>query len=250
MTYCLAINLEAGIVFASDFRTNAGVDQVSTYSKMHGFCVPQRRVLLLLTAGNLATTQAVVNSVRRDIGDPAATTSLNTVEYMFDAARYIGKISRQVQARHTDQNNESGPSLEATFILGGQLRNQPQEIYLIYPEGNYITASPAKPYLQIGETKYGKPILDRMVSPGTSLEDAARCALVSLDSTSRSNVSVGPPFELSLYDKDQLELNRHLVLTEDSPFYISLRDKWVEAVKHGFEELPRFSWEDGSDTLV
>ncbi len=244
MTYCLAIKLDSGIVFASDSRTNAGVDQVSTYSKMNAFNVPGDRFFMLLSAGNLATTQAVVNLMRRDLQDPDAKSSLTTVEYLFDAALYVGDINSYVQSRHQKSKDKEKVNLEATFLLGGQIEDQPHDLYLIYPEGNYISASPARPYLQIGETKYGKPILDRSLTSDTRLEDAARCALVSLDSTARSNLSVGPPFELGLYSKDRLQLSHHLVLNEDSPFYVMVRDSWTETVKHGFEALPRFDWED------
>lgn len=243
MTYCLAVKLDSGIVFASDSRTNAGVDQISIYSKMNLFCVPGERLLVLLSAGNLATTQAVINLIRRDLDHTAAETSLNAVDYMFDAALYVGQISKRVQERHRVPEDNGKVNLEATFILGGQIKDQPHDIYLIYPEGNYISASPARPYLQIGETKYGKPILDRVLTPGTRLEDAARCALVSLDSTSRSNLSVGPPFELGVYETGRLELSHHLELREDSPFYVSVRDSWIETVQRGFEALPRFDWE-------
>jgi putative proteasome-type protease len=243
MTYCFAVKLDSGIVFASDSRTNAEIDQISTYSKMNTFCVPGQRLFVLLSAGNLATTQAVVNLIRRDLEDPAAENSLNAVDYMFDAALYVGQTSSRVQERHRDPENNGKTNLEATFILAGQIKNQPHDIYLVYPEGNYISASPAQPYLQIGETKYGKPILDRVLTSETRLEDAARCALVSLDSTSRSNLSVGPPFELGVYEKDRFDLSQHIELSEDSPFYISVRDSWIETVQRGFEALPRFAWE-------
>lgn len=243
MTYCLAVKLDSGIVFASDSRTNAGVDQISIYSKMNIFCVPGQRLFVLLSAGNLATTQAVVNLIRRDLEDSAADTGLKAARYMFDAALYVGQIAKRVQERHCIPKDNGKVNLEATFILGGQIKDQPHDIYLIYPEGNYISASPVQPYLQIGETKYGKPILDRVLTSATRLEDAARCALVSLDSTSRSNLSVGPPFELGVYEKDRLDLSHHLQLSEDSPFYISVRDSWIETVQLGFEALPRFDWE-------
>lgn len=243
MTYCLAVKLDSGIVFASDSRTNAGVDQISIYSKMNMFCVPGQRLFVLLSAGNLATTQAVVSLIRRDLEDTAADTGLKAADYMFDAALYVGQIGKRVQERHGVPKDNGKVNLEATFILGGQIKDQPHDIYLIYPEGNYISASPVQPYLQIGETKYGKPILDRVLTSATRLEDAARCALVSLDSTSRSNLSVGPPFELGVYEKDWLDLSHHLQLSEDSPFYISVRDSWIETVQLGFEALPRFDWE-------
>ncbi|KPK40307.1 MAG: hypothetical protein AMJ69_02875 [Gammaproteobacteria bacterium SG8_47] len=244
MSYCVAIKVNDGLVFASDSRTNAGVDYVSVYSKMHAFCTPGERMFVLLTAGNLATSQAVVNLIRRDLEDVAARESLSTVNYLFDAAHYVGALNARVQTQHAEMFEKSGGGKpEATFILGGQIMGGDPDIFLIYPEGNYITASEDKPYLQIGENKYGKPILDRIISPNTSLEDASRCALVSLDSTMRANVSVGPPLELSIYDRDSFELGRRISLKLASPFYKTLQKRWNEGLKRAFNRLPRFDWE-------
>jgi len=243
MTYCLSIKVNDGLVFASDSRTHAGVDYASVYSKMHRFELHQDRMIVLLAAGSLATTQAVMNHIRRDLENPGGLCSLNTVPYLFDAAAYVGEISVKVQQQHCAAMTKSGFSAEASFILGGQIQGQPHEIYLIYPQGNYITASPDTPYLQIGETKYGKPILDRMAMPATSLEDAARCALVSLDSTMRSNISVGPPLELAVYRKDRFAIDHYLNLDTLSPFYADLKKQWSEGIKNAFNLLPRFDWE-------
>jgi putative proteasome-type protease len=243
MTYCLAIKVDDGVVFASDSRTHAGVDYASVYSKMHRFALHNDRVVIMLAAGSLATTQAVMNHIRRDLENPGAFASLNTVSYLFDAAAYVGEISVKVQEQHWSAMNRSGFSAEASFILGGQIQGHPHEIYLIYPQGNYISASPDTPYLQIGETKYGKPILDRMIAPGTSLEDAARCALVSLDSTMRSNISVGPPLEMAIYRRDRFEIEHYLNLDTLSPFYAEMQRQWNEGIKAAFNLLPRFDWE-------
>lgn len=247
MTYCLAIKVDDGLIFASDSRTNAGVDYVSTYSKMHSFGAAGERFFVLLTAGSLATTQAVVNTLGRDIEDPHAETSLYSVDYVFDAAHYIGAISRRIQQEHAEALKQCGASPEASFILGGQIRGKDPEVYLIYPQGNYIAASAQTPYLQIGESKYGKPILDRIVTPATRLEDAARCALVSLDSTMRSNISVGPPLELAFYRKDQLALERHLVLEAGSPLIRRVQRRWNDGLHRAFNGLPRFDWEPKDD---
>ncbi len=243
MTYCLAIKVNDGIVFASDTRTNAGVDQVSTYSKMYAFGIPGERSFVMLSAGNLATTQAVVNLVERDLAAADPERSLKTVDYMFDAAHYIGKLSCGVQAAHCEPAKEEGIKFDASFILGGQIGDSAPEIYLVYPEGNYIAASPTKPYLQIGETKYGKPILDRIIAGETSLEDAARCALVSLDSTMRSNLSVGPPVEIAIYRNNSLALDTPLTFDTDSPFYQAVQRSWNEGLNRVFDDLPRFDWE-------
>lgn len=243
MTYCLAIKVNKGLVFASDSRTNAGVDYVSTYSKMHVFGTPGDRLIALITSGNLATTQAVVNAIQRDLEDPSAQVSLNSFNYLFDAAQYVGHLSQRIQASHGALLKENGTNIEARFILGGQIHGRDPNIYLIYPEGNYITASPETPYLQIGETKYGKPILDRIIRPETSLEDAARCALVSIDSTMRANISVGPPVELAIYQSDELSLNRRLSFDYGTPFFSNMQKSWNEGLRRAFNQLPRFDWE-------
>ena len=244
MTYCLAIKTNTGIVFASDSRTNAGVDYIRTYSKMHVFAKNDDRILVLLASGNLATTQAVVNTLQNDIED-VADRSLLTCRHLHDAAKYIGEISRKEQLQHAAAfQDEGASSTSATMILGGQIAGRPPDIFLIYPEGNYISASPETPYLQIGETKYGKPILDRIVTPSTSLEDAARCAMVSLDSTMRANLSVGPPIELAIYRADSLQMPTHRVFKMQSPFIKSLQKSWGEGLQRAFKRLPRFDWED------
>lgn len=243
MTYCLAISVNKGLVFASDSRTNAGVDYVTTYSKMHNFVWPDERICVLLSSGNLATSQAVLNTIRVDLEDPKAQFSLRKGRHMHEVAHYIGQLSQKEQREHAAGMGKSGASSEASFILGGQITGQPAEIFLIYPQGNYISASPETPYLQIGENKYGKPILDRIITPSTTLEDAARCALVSLDSTIRSNISVGPPVELAIHTTDIIEEPYYLKLTLNSPMYKSLQKQWNEGLRRAFNRLPRFEWE-------
>jgi putative proteasome-type protease len=242
MTYCLAITLDAGLVMASDSRTNAGVDNVSTYTKMHTFGVPGECQFILLSSGNLATTQAVINQLNRDILDDARR-NLFRVRHLFEAAEYIGELSQQIQRKNNDGVTIGGYNPEATFLLGGQIGKKPAAIYLIYPQGNYIAASPYAPFLQIGESKYGKPILDRTVYPGLSLEDAARCALVSLDSTLRSNVSVGLPLDLLIYRRDSLDEGQRLRFEMDTPYYLALKASWSQGLRQAFKGLPRFDWE-------
>ena len=243
MTYCLAISVDDGLVFASDSRTNAGVDYVTTYSKMHTFVWPGERVCVLLSAGSLATSQAVVAAIRADLERPDARASLRSGAHLHDVARYVGTLSQKEQQRHADAMEKSRISGEATFILGGQIEGQSPEIYLIYPQGNCISASPETPYLQIGENKYGKTILDRLIATNTSIEDAARCALVSLDSTVRSNISVGPPLELAIHRAGQMEKPFHQKLVLNSPLYRSLQKKWSDGLLRAFQKLPRFDWE-------
>jgi putative proteasome-type protease len=246
LTYCLAISVNKGLVFASDSRTNAGVDYVATYSKMTTFVFPQNRSLVLLTAGSLATSQAVINAIKFDLNDPQAKFDLSKGNYLHEVAKYIGKLSQSEQKQHAEAMEKSKASSEASFILGGQIVGQPCEIFLIYPQGNYITASSETPYLQIGENKYGKPILDRIISPTTSLEDAARCAIVSLDSTIRSNISVGPPIELAIHTNNVIEAPYRTSLNNNSLMYKSVQKHWNEGLKRAFNKLPRFEWEKAS----
>ena len=236
MTYCLAIKTDRGLVFASDSRTNAGADQVSVYSKMHVFGSDGDRVLVILTSGNLATTQAVLRRVRRDAEDPSKSGIL-TVATLAEAAEYIGELNAAERRKH-QQHESDGFNAEASFIIGGQIAGEPHQIFLVYPQGNYIRATPETPYLQIGETKYGKPILDRIVSENLSIELAARSALVSMDSTLRSNATVGPPIELITYATGAITVPSRLVFKEDSDYLRELRVAWQEALKRSFEQLP------------
>ena len=243
MTYCLAIHVNKGLVFASDSRTNAGVDYVATHSKMHSFVFPGDRSIYILTAGSLATSQAVINRVTTDIENDKGNFNLLKAKHLHQVADYIGELNQQEQIKHQAAMRESNMSAESTFIVGGQIMGNPCAIFHIYPQGNYIKASLETPYLQIGENKYGKPILDRIVTPSTSLEDAARCALVSLNSTIRSNMSVGPPIELAIHTHDDLSGPYQVTLTVNSPMYKSLQKQWTEGLKQAFTMLPRFDWE-------
>ncbi len=244
MTYCLAIQVDDGLVFASDSRTNAGVDNVNAYPKMHLFEAPGAYVYVLLSSGNLATTQGVVRHLRQDLEGTDGRTSLATMANMEEAATYLGSVSRQVQKKTPD----SGSTMEATFVLGGQVSGDDHEIYLVYPEGNYIGPSPGSPFFQIGEIKYGKPILDRIVTPRTSLEDCARCALVSIDSTMKSNLTVGPPVDLLIYRRGSLKVEpqEKLQYTTEDAFFTGMRTQWAEGLRTAFNMLPRFPWEPPS----
>jgi len=244
MTYCLGIAVDAGLVLASDSRTNAGIDYVTSYSKLHVITPAPDRLFVLLSAGNLATTQEVMNRIRRDLDQAASGTNLLSANYLFEVADYVGRVSLGVQRDHGPALSESGVSVQTTLILGGQIAGQPPGLYLIYPQGNYFSASPETPYLQIGENKYGKPALDRIVRSDMSLEDAARLCLVSLDGTSRSNVTVGPPFEVAIYPRDSLALSHRLKLGQDSPLLAAVSQSWNAGLRSVFEQLPRFDWEN------
>ncbi|GGW88580.1 hypothetical protein GCM10007391_23340 [Alteromonas halophila] len=243
MTYCLAVKVNKGVVFASDSRTNAGVDYVATYSKMTRFTWPGERVLVLLTSGSLATSQAVVNALHRDLDDPEAKFDLRSGKQLHEVADYIGMLSQAEQQRREKAMEKSGNSAESSFILGGQIAGKAHEIFMIYPQGNFVSTSSDTPYLQIGENKYGKPILDRIITATTTLEDAARCALVSLDSTIRSNISVGPPVELAIMTTNTMEEPYHQSMTMNSPMYKSIQKQWTDGLKRSFNRLPRFEWE-------
>jgi putative proteasome-type protease len=240
MTYCVGIHVDGGLVFASDSRTNAGIDHVSTYSKLHSLIWPGERVFVLLSAGNLATTQAVVKKLHQDSASDAP--SLRTVATMTEGADYVGRISTELQ-RSQMTRDASGTTFEATFIFGGQIAGQLPELFMVYPQGNYIHESASHPFLQIGEIKYGKPILDRIIKRDTPLESAARCALVSLNSTIRSNLTVGPPVDLMILPKDALDGGYRLHFNEDEPFYRDMAERWNEGLVSALERLPRFFWE-------
>lgn len=243
MTYCVGIEVDEGLVFASDTRTSASFDDVRVYRKMHSFEYPGERVFVILSAGNLATTQLTISRLQRDAADASAPRSLRSFAHLYEVAEYVGDVLVASQAKVSDEAQQSGVSVQATLILGGQIAGERPGLYMIYPLGNCIAASPETPYLQIGESKYGKPILDRILRPQTTLEDAARCALVSLDSTIRSNLSVGMPIDLTLLRAGDLRLTQTLRLESDTPLYSEIHETWsrkLEAAVHG---LPRFPWE-------
>jgi len=246
MTYCVGISLNAGLVFASDSRTNAGSDHVSRYGKMHTFGIKGERQFVILSAGNLATTQAVLTQIFREFRDDSDSLLAKT-QYMNEVADYIGDVSRKQQNQASDgESVNAGFSPSVSFILGGQIRGEPASLHLIYPEGNHITTSAATRYLQVGEIKYGKPILDRIIESDTSLEDAVRCALVSMDSTMYSNVTVGPPIDTLIYERDSFVLNHYMQFDESHPYLLELRDGWAENIRNAFRALPRFNWESES----
>lgn len=243
MTYCIAVSLKEGLVLTSDSRTNAGIDNVSIYSKMYVFTTASDRTLVLLSAGNLATTQAVIDQLRRDRKEKADV-NLDTVRYLSEAAEYLGNVSVEKQHRHTTESSQKHFNPAATFILAGQISQEPHGAYLIYPEGNCITTSTQTPYLQIGENKYGKPVLDRFLRLDTPLQEAGRCCLISMDSTMRSNASVGAPVELSIYHRDSFCLTEYYCFQEDNDYLIKLRRMWHEKLKEAFISLPQFSTND------
>ncbi|MGB5209472.1 MAG: peptidase [Gammaproteobacteria bacterium] len=249
MTYCLAACVDAGLVFVSDSRTNAGIDQLGAHSKLHAFTDIPGRFFTLLSAGNLATTQAVVARLRRDIRD-SAEVSLASVSSMRDAADYIGTLNRQVVEKYGNESAEDSFVPSADFIFGGQVGENPHSLFLIYAQGNYISSTSLVPFLQIGEQKYGRPILDRIIQMRSRLETVALAGLVSMDSTMRSNASVGPPIEVMLYRASSPAPPVHIVYGEDHPYLRMIRESWAVNLRRAFDELPPLSLPEASVRLV
>lgn len=241
MTYCLSIHTHEGLVLCSDSRTNAGFDNISVYSKMHRFVWPGNRFITIMSSGNLATTQAVISKIKQDLNQYAML-NLLSVNSMHEAADYVASLSTDIQKQQSLRDGQH-LNYEATFILAGQIGAQAMESLLIYPQGNFIYESDLYPFLQIGEIKYGKPILDRVAKRDISLEAAARCALVSMNSTIRSNLTVGPPVELLIYPKNSLSMGTYMSLTDKDDFAKKLSEAWDTGLTHALETLPRFPWE-------
>ncbi|MEW5838100.1 MAG: 20S proteasome subunit A/B [Pseudomonadota bacterium] len=257
MTYCVGLLLDKGLVMASDSRTNAGVDYISSYSKLHVIQPAPDRIFTILAAGSLSTTQELLNRIQRDIDltlnpnpnslyQPPQQTLLN-VGYMFEAARYVGQLSLAIQNEHGAVSRMSGASMEATFILGGQIAGQPHELFLVYAQGNFIQATDETPYFQIGESKYGKSVLDVIATPGMSLNDGARVCLASLVGTARANLTVAPPFEVAIYASGAFALAQKIKLEADSTELMNMHHDWESAIRLAFRSLPPFAWEQSVD---
>lgn len=242
MTYCVGILLEDGIVLASDSRTHAGVDNFAKFCKMTVFERAGDRVLVLLSSGNLAGTQAVINVLKQRGEVESAAQNLWTARTMFDVAVLISDAVRDIERRDAPFL-EGGPiSFSASFIVGGQIRAEPPRLFRIYAEGNFIEAGTDTPFLQTGEAKYGKPILDRVITPKTTLPDATKCILVSFDSTMRSNLSVGMPIDLLCYERDSLCVRMRRRFDEGDPYFAALSAEWRDGVRKVFRELPGLTW--------
>lgn len=237
MTYCLALRLDDGLVFMADTRTNAGVDNVGTYRKLHVVRPGADRVFVLESAGNLATTQEVLDRIERDLAAPGDHDSLATVNHLFEAALYVGRLSQEVVQAHRTGLSAVGADATATFILGGQIAGDRPDIFLVYPEGNYIRASDERPFLQIGETKYGKLMLELAVHAKVGIEAATKVALSSMVSTARANLSVGPPYDIAIYRNGSLELEEQRI-DEGSEYLDALHRVWVEHLLQVVDVLP------------
>ncbi len=240
MTYCVGVLLDQGIVFASDSRTHAGVDNFASFCKMTVFERKGDRVFVLLSSGNLAGTQAIVNVLKQK-GD-GAPPNLWSVRTMFDMAVVVSDAMRDIERRDKEHLAKNDLSFNASFILGGQVKGEPPRLFRIYAEGNFIEASADTPFFQTGEAKYGKPILDRVITPPTSLADASKCVLVSFDSTMRSNLSVGMPIDLLCYERDSLEVRKRRRFEPGDPYFSALSKEWSEGVRTVFKQLPELKW--------
>lgn len=244
MTYCVAMRLEKGLVMLSDTRTNAGVDNISTFGKMHVFEKPGERVIVALTSGNLAMTQAVINRVTEGFESSVSgkIESLYTVPGMFRAAELVGEAVRKVYTQHGEAMRAQNVSFDIGLLLGGQIKGRAMRLFQVYAAGNFIEATEDTPFLQIGEHKYGKPILDRTARFGIDPYDAIKLVLVSMDSTLRSNLTVGLPIDLMVYRKDELKVALQRRIHEDDPYFRSIREQWSGALREAYARIPRPDW--------
>jgi putative proteasome-type protease len=242
MTYCVGLDLKDGMVLLSDTRTNAGVDNISTFSKMHVFEKKGDRVIVLLAAGNLASTQAVVNLLNEGIEVDGKVRTLASVKTMFRAAELVGEAIRRVYRIDGKSMEDHNVSFDVSFLMGGQIKNGKLSLFEIYSAGNFIEATQDTPYLQIGEHKYGKPILDRTARYETELFDGVKLALVSMDSTLRSNLSVGLPIDLLVYRRDSLQIELKKRITDSDDYFKMLRERWSAALREAYRTIPQPSW--------
>ncbi len=243
MTYCIGLRLNRGLVFMSDTRTNAGPDNIATFRKMFTWEVPSERVFTLMAAGNLATTQAVVSLLDERSKAPAdRTPSVLEAPSMFQVARIVGDMVREVILANAPSGQNADSAFNATFILGGQVAPGEPRMFMIYPEGNFIEASEDTPFFQIGETKYGRPILVRAYDPEMSFEDAVKLLMVSFDSTIKANLSVSLPLDLQIYVADSFKAGTNLRIETNDPYFQSISDGWGEALRQAFHSLPVFKF--------
>lgn len=243
MTYCVAMRLSSGLVFVSDSRTNAGVDHISTFRKLHVFHQSDELVLVIQSAGNLATTQSIISLLHRRCLDDERENLLN-VKSLYDAASLLGETVREVIARDSGANQGGNTDFSCNLLLGGQIKGEGLRLFHIYPQGNFIEATHDTPYFQIGESKYGKPIIDRVLSYDTALDQAMQCALISMDSTLRSNLSVGLPLDVMTYQTDSFSAAQQHRITETHPYFDMIRKGWGEGLLSIFGQLPPLKLEE------
>jgi putative proteasome-type protease len=245
MTYCVGLRLKSGLLFMSDTRTNAGLDNVSTFRKMHQWSAPGQAAITMMTAGNLATTQAVISLLdERSKAPGERTPSLLEQPSMYQVARLVGDTLREVIAGHAETGQRADAAFNATMIVGGQIGEGEPRLFLVYPEGNFIEASEDTPFFQIGETKYGRPILVRAFDPDMGFADAIKLLLVSFDSTIKANLSVGLPLDFQLYQAGSLTSAPIHRIERDDPYFQTISDGWGDALKLAFDSLPAFDLPD------
>lgn len=242
MTYCIGVMLDEGLVFASDSRTNAGVDNFARFCKMTVFERPGDRVIVLLSSGSLAGTQAVIGVLNERCTAGDAAPNLWSAGTMFGVAMLVADAMRDIERRDGKYLKRNELAFNASFILGGQIRGEPMRLFRIYAEGNFIEAGVDTTFFQTGETKYGKPIVDRVITRSTPLDEAAKCVLVSFDSTMRSNLSVGMPIDLFLYERDSLEVRMRRRFEDGDAYFTALSQEWSEGTRRVFRQLPDVAW--------
>lgn len=245
MTYCVALILKSGMVFASDSRTNAGVDHISKFRKMRVFSRDGDRVIVVLSSGNLSITQSALNLLDEDQRDIGAKRTLYDARSMYEVAEMVGQALREVRLRDGPYLQQANVDAGASFIVGGQIAGGRMRLFQIYSEGNFIEATEETTYFQIGESKYGKPVIDRVVTRDTSLLEATKCLLVSFDSTIRSNISVGLPIDLLIYRADALQVTFQHRILETDPYFNMVHQQWGEGLRKVFGELPNPDWNVG-----
>jgi putative proteasome-type protease len=242
MTYCVGVLLEEGLVMASDSRTHAEVDNIAKFCKMTVFERADDRVIVLLSSGNLAGTQAVISVLKQRGEVEGAAPNIWNVRTMFDVAGVVSDAMRDIEHRDGKHLQNSALTFNASFIIGGQIKGEPLRLFRTFAEGNFIEAGVDTPFFQTGEAKYGKPIIDRVITPATSLADATKCVLVSFDSTMRSNLSVGMPIDLVCYERDTLKLKMHRRFEQGDSYFTALSKQWSEGVRAVFKQLPPLPW--------
>ncbi len=252
MTYCVAIKLNAGLVFLSDSRTNAGLDQISTFRKMIVYERTDDRFMVLLSAGNLSISQSVREILQieqlKESPESEPITIWNA-KSMFDAARVLGSAIRHVHARDAESLQQSGVDFNVSLIFGGQIKGEAMRLFQVYSAGNFIEATPETPYFQVGESKYGKPVLDRVITPDTPLDEAAKCALVSMDSTLKSNLSVGLPLDLVVYEANSFHTDKVVCIDENNPYFKMMHNNWGKKLREVFDSIEDPMWK-GEQTDV
>ena len=252
MTYCVAIKLDAGLVFLSDSRTNAGLDHISTFRKMIVYERPGDRFMVLLSAGNLSISQSIREILQteqikdHDTGEPI---TIWNAKSMFDAARVLGSAIRRVYDRDAEALKHGGVDFNASLVFGGQVKGEGMRLFQMYSAGNFIEATRETPYFQVGESKYGKPVLDRVITPTTPLAEAAKCALVSMDSTMKSNLSVGMPLDLVVYEEGTLSSDKIVCIDHNNPYYAMMHNNWGSKLREVFDSIEDPVW-DGAHTDV